>query len=292
MKPVLAAAILLLMILPAVRLEAETTQPLPVFFNKLYNRNKPRIDFILADTITNGLNNAGARNVGTYSREKIVPVIFYHLLFASSNAVNCAKGGVLNIPYFWHWVSPNPRHELIYLPSSAPLKEVKAPAGFEKYRSYSDADRTPYLYLSNLVSDSPLFSHPQCGSFFTFGWCSEREMAFSNLLSQFGYKMKIRQEGIHVWSEALVDVEENCRAGKLIIMVDNTFNIVRFSMLAKPESIWRLDFGHGTQVTWYNRKALSSDEMQKVRSIRVSEKASARISDLVEDWLKIRRREQ
>jgi hypothetical protein len=286
MKPVLAAAILLLITLPAALLEAETRQPIPVFFNQLYNRDKLRIDSILADTITNGLKNAGANNAGNKSRDKITPIIFYHRLFTSTNAVNCTKGGVLNIPYFWHWVSPNPRHELIYLPSSTPLKEVKAPAGFEKYRSYADADRTPYLFLSNLVSDSALFNHPQCGSFFTFGWCSEREMAFSNLLSQYGYKMKIKQEGIHVWSEALVDIEEEGGTGTLAVVVDNTFDVVRFKMLTTTESKWRLDFGHGPQVNWYNRKALSPEEIQKVKGIPVSEKAAARISSMVENWLK------
>lgn len=285
MKPVRIAPTLILILILVIPIATEAAQPLPIFFNQLYNRNKFRIEAIVSATITNGLKKAGAKVSSPNNREKITPIVFFHLLFTSSNAVNCSKGGILDIPYFWHWVTPNPRHELIYLPSSTLLKEIKAPDGFEKYGSYADADRTPYLYLSNLVTDAPLFNHPKCGSFFTFGWCSEREMAFSNMLSQCGYKMKIKQEGIHVWSEALVEIEKEKAIGKIIIMVDNTFNTVHFERLSIAESKWMKDFGPGAQVRWYNKKALAPDELQKVRGISVGEKAAARIEGLVDDWL-------
>jgi hypothetical protein len=282
MRLPLAAALLTLTLLS---LEAGTAQPLPVFLDHRYERNKICIDSLLAPAVTNGLKNAGVRLSGDEAREKIDRIIFCHPLFTSKNAVNCAKGGILEIPYIWHWVTPNLRHDIICLPASTALNKAKAPAGFEKYASYADIDRTPYLFLSNLVSDSALFSHLQCGSFLAFGWCIKREMAFSNLSSQCRYKIKIKQEGIHVWCEALVDVEEKSGTGRLVITVHNTLNIVHFKKLTASESEWRLDFGLGPHVNWYNKKALAPDEVKKVRRIPVNDKAAARINGMVEAWL-------
>ena len=66
--------------------------------------------------------------------------------------------------------------------------------GYKKYKSAADADRRPYLYLKDLVSKKNKYYHPECSGFYTFGWCSEREMAFNCLLAIMGYKCKIKQE--------------------------------------------------------------------------------------------------
>ena len=47
----------------------------------------------------------------------------------------------------------------------------------------------------------------------TFGWCSEREMAFGALMAELGVSTKIKQEGIHVWSEMLVSPRRRRRRG-------------------------------------------------------------------------------
>jgi len=285
MKYAEITAFLFLVSLLTIRAFADGSQKLPVFFNQLYEENKARIKPVLLPIAANGLKKTGLNAASLKDEDKILRIMFFHLLFTSTNAVDCTDGGILNIPYFWHWVNPNPRHALIYLPTSKPLIKTKAPEAFSKYHSYADVDRTPSLYMSNLVTDSPLFSHPKCGRFFTFGWCSEREMAFSNLLSLYGYKVKIKQEGIHVWSEVLVDIQEEKEIKKIILTVDNTFNVIDFRMLKASETEWLQDLGTGAQVLWYNRKALSPDERQKVKSISVSTEAVARISGLVNEWL-------
>ena len=39
---------------------------------------------------------------------------FLHELFTNTSASNFNASGVLEIPYFWHWVEPNPRDDIVY----------------------------------------------------------------------------------------------------------------------------------------------------------------------------------
>jgi len=77
-----------------------------------------------------------------------------HKLFTSKNASNGSHGEILNIPYFWHWINPNPRYEITLLSTNQKLNTIKSPAAFSKYKSYADIDRTPYLFLSELLSEN------------------------------------------------------------------------------------------------------------------------------------------
>lgn len=262
-----------------------SAENLPRFMGKLYSDNKAEIDAILMKTYTEGMAQVDANPENDQNKSKVIPLIFYHLLFTCTDATDCTRGGILEIPYFWHWVSPNPRHELLFVPSSEPLVKTEPPEGYRKYKSYADVDRTPSLYLSNLVSDSALFYHPRCGDVYTFGWCSEREMAFSCLMSLLGYEVKIKQEGIHVWSETLLEIRCEVGTERVIMKIDNTFNTVSFGKLGVSEKVWKSDFGNGTQVKWYNQKALSSKELDKVKNIETSKAAEKRISGKVKVWM-------
>ena len=221
---------------------------------------------------------------------KILTNFFYNNLFTSDNASDCTAGGILNIPYFWHWVEPNPRHQIIFKPDSKLLKLVGPPNGFEKYKSYADVDRLPRLYLSDLVSESPKFCHPSCGCFFTFGWCSEREMAFTLLMTTLGYECKVKQVGIHVWSEIYLRLvgknRKNKKDNRVIAKIDNTMNSVVFLNAETDYAKWKKDFGNGTHVKWYNSNAHSATEISAVKSIQISKSAEKRIENLVNEWIK------
>ncbi len=72
--------------MPALRLPRESrpasgSEPLPLFFRTL------AIEF---------QESFEARNPGAFEA------------FCAGHGV---RGGLLRIPYFWHWVEPNPRHE-------------------------------------------------------------------------------------------------------------------------------------------------------------------------------------
>jgi len=156
-------------------------------------------------------------------------ISFLHDLFTSSSASDFVAGGILDIPYLWHWEDPNPRHFITFLPNSVSLSKVSPPDEFSRYKTYADIDRTPVLYLNDLFSDKPKYYHEEFGEFYTFGWCSEREMAFNSLLSlyAFGYDCKIKQEGIHVWSEIWIEfINNDGTYSDIIVRVDNTFDTI------------------------------------------------------------------
>jgi hypothetical protein len=255
---------------------------LPGFFSEIYKNHKEKIESKFYDSYSQACCELGIEPKNKKNREKITPLFFYHKLFTSVNATDCTTGGILNIPYFWHWIDPNPRHKIIYKPGSKKLKFIAPPHGFKKYKSYADIDRLPGLYLSDLVTESPKFYHPSCGSFYTFGWCSEREMAFNTLLTILGYECKVKQEGIHVWSEIYMILEGNNKKSiTSAVKVDNTFDTITFILIKIQKEKWEKDFGNGTQVKWYNLKSHSSSEIEAVRNIQVSDNVSKRIETLI-----------
>lgn len=262
---------------------AETN--LSSFLDELYNTHKGQIHSMYQRFIQKKLEKYAIDSGGQEVREHLFRLTFYHMLFTSTDAVNCSKGGILEIPYFWHWVEPNPRYSIRYIPDSMPLVKTVPPKGFEKYKSFADIDRTPAIYLKNLVTDSALFSHPDCGDIFTFGWCSEREMAFSCLMTVSGYNAKVKQAGIHVWTEILIDVKPAQGSGCLIVKIDNTFNSIDCEILKDSPSAWKKEFGEGAQVAWYNKKALSENELTAVKNIITSETAKKRIGRKVTEYL-------
>jgi hypothetical protein len=157
---------------------------------------------------------------------------------------------------------------------------IPPPEPYTRYRTCADVDRVPVLYLSDLVGDFPKYTHPDCGSFFTFGWCSEREMAFVAVMAEFGYRGKVRQSGIHTWSSLWCPCErsDGTRVA-LTAHVDNTFDTVRWEAVPAGTSLsgWLGDVGRGTEIAWYNRVARSPEQSAGLRACRVSDAARDRI---------------
>ncbi len=252
---------------------------LPEFIEKLFEENALeyvpiRHDEYLAFCTDRWINFADTSNMRSYYF-----IQFVHELMTGSSATDCAVGGILRIPYFWHWVNPNPRYSIVRLPDSISLADVDPPAQAGQYKSLADIDRTPVIYLSDLVTVQPGYSHPGCGDFHTFGWCSEREMAFCTLMKTLGYRCKTTQSGIHTWSEVLLtfmDFDSNKVC--LQCQVDNTFNMIGWKLV--PDSAladWEQEVGDRTQIEWYNRVIRSDSELQSVRDIVVSDSAAFRI---------------
>ncbi len=174
-------------------------------------------------------------------------ILFYHKLFTSSGAIDGDRSGVLRIPYFWHWVANNPRYQIRSIRKSRRLKSIKPPPEYGKYKSFADIDRLPTLFYKDLFSPRQLYSHPDFGRFYTFGWCSEREMAFVCLVKGLGIKYgKVVVEGGHSWSEVLLTFH-NRKGRKVLYLctVDNTFDQVSFKRVSHQFNInkWFKDFG-------------------------------------------------
>jgi hypothetical protein len=222
--------------------------------------------------------------------EKYFTIKILHDLFTSQTASNCSKGEILNIPYQWHWVSPNPRHAIYFLDTKQLLSKTKPPLEFNKYNSYADIDRTPYLFLSDLVNETPKYYSASCDTFSTFGWCSEREMAFVALTKLVNYEGKVVAEGNHSWSEFVIKLKKtNGEFQNFKFIIDNTFNSFECQLIKNEEIAgWKLSLGNSSLAGWYNKKAKSSIELQKVSEYKVSQKAMARIEDNVVSYLNTR----
>ena len=221
-------------ILPAIASCSPCQCPMPDFFNQLYESHGSDYRKMKSDEYESLCQSQLLNLSDRINQENFYRIHFLHDLFTGAGASNFAAGGVLEIPYLWHWMEPNPRHSIVSLPDSVPLSTLKPPAEFSRYKTFADIDRVPSLYLGDLVSESPRYFHPDFGEFHTFGWCSEREMAFALLLSFRDYDGKIVQSEIHTWSELWIPFTGTDGSSmNLCAKVDNTFDSVTWAIIPK-----------------------------------------------------------
>lgn len=171
------------------------------------------------------------------------------------------EGGILGIPYVANYGKVNTRTEITK--GGIPIATVEYPP----YKSFADADRTPVLFYSDMVDTVP-YNHPSCGDFYTFGWCSEREMAFASASYALGYKPRIVVQGNHTFT--LVQV------GRTIYQVDNTFGQFKIWPNIMPSSTSRLE-------TWYNNKARV--QSQQLWNVPVTDASWQRIENQLIQYL-------
>jgi hypothetical protein len=262
----------------------ETTAPL--FFKNLiqnHYKNFASIDNSNYETFCSE-NNLSTED--TIIKQQFYTFEILHKLFTSKNASNGSRGEILNIPYFWHWINPNPRYEITAINTNQKLNTVKSPTAFSKYKSYADIDRTPYLFLSELLSEKPLYTAPNCDKFSTFGWCSEREMAFVCLLKTLNVKGKVITDNNHSWSEFVIPIAIKNKTIDFKVTVDNTFDSVSWLPISKKEIVtWEKQTYKG-QGNWYNEKANSEIEKQKINNLIVSGKSMENIEQAVVNYIK------
>jgi len=262
---------------------------IPVFISQLISNHTP--DFAKIDSINYlkfctfyQFKLKDSTNLNHYYTLKIL-----HELFTCKSPINCSKGEILNIPYFWHHITPNPRYLIYSTGNGKLLKELKPPKEFLSCASYADIDRTPALFLCDLFEANPKYYTADCDTFSTFGWCSEREMAFIYLLDLLHFKGKTVARGGHAWSELIVPF--NTTDNKTIhlnIKIDNTFDTVEPRFIKEDEfAEWEKYLGNTLECMWYNEMAHSKAEQQKVSTFLVSPKASSRMEESVVQYIRI-----
>jgi len=213
---------------------------------------------------------------------------FLHELFTNSSASNFNTSGILKIPYFWHWGLPQDweyldRHDIILNSKSEKLINVQplqSPKVYRNYKSYSYMDRRPELFLSDLFSVNPKYSHSDIGNFYSFGWCSEKEPAFSSTLSLLDYEVKVYTSGIHSISKVLttfIDAEFDTLV--FDISIDNTFDNFSIDITKVVYEEWKMDIGESRDSKKYD--GWITDD---IRSISVNENAINRIDKLVKEF--------
>jgi hypothetical protein len=242
-----------------------------VFFRNLISYHKTKLlskDSALYELFCsdNFLLKNDSTNIQHFLEIKLI-----HDLLTAQGAVNGSTGNILNIPYFWHWTKPNPRHSIHSLKHNKALNTIKPPAGYGKYATHADIDRTPALFWTELFSSEPLYYQTDCDTFNTFGWCSEREMAYVCMMEILGHSGEIIVSGNHSWSEIESEfVKTDHQKKKIKLSVDNTFN----------GFAWNQAVGNKTQgptTKWYNEKASSETEKANVKSVMVSPQVASDI---------------
>ena len=259
----------------------------PDYFEGLYNRYSAQISKRYSRDYNRAVRELGLED-NNQNRKKYFQIIFYHELFTGKYCIDFTYGGVFKIPYVFHWTDPNPRHDIISLKHNKKLSSVSPPPEFSRYKSFADIDRVPSLFIGDLFSEEPKYYHPDCGSFYTFGWCSEREMAFNALLTLLGYTCKIRQEGIHTWSEIWIAHKKSDGSSvNAVVIIDNSVDLVNWEKAPAgfTKERWLNDCGEGTQIEWYNKKARSKDELEKLKSMTIKGEQIKWIEKCVRDWL-------
>ncbi|MCF8307361.1 MAG: hypothetical protein K9I80_13090, partial [Ignavibacteriales bacterium] len=226
-------------------------------------------------------------DISDISREELLKLFFFHKLFTCSSCIDGNNTGIWQIPYFWHWVEPNPRYEIVLLPDSLRLNEIKPSAEYNAYKTFADIDRTALLFLNDLFSDDREYYHPLCGKFKTFGWCSEREMAFNIILKLYGYECKIVASGNHSWSEFYGNYKySDDKAVRLVIEIDNTFDVFRIQKC--PENFkladWQKKQGTSDLAKWYNDKANDSDVLNKFNTFEISSDRITELDEMVREY--------
>lgn len=266
---------------------------LPAFFDEIYQESLPTYASLKEESYHSFCSTYNLASTHETNRSTYLRICFLHELLTGSGASNCTRGGMLRTPYFWHWVTPNPRHRILSLPDSVLLVSVSPPPAYGQYQTCADIDRVPALYFSDLVSESPHYAHSDCGAFFTFGWCSEREMAYVALLGALGYHGKVVQSDIHTWSVLwcpLIGAEGNDAV--LEARVDNTFDSISWEFVDPSATLetWLTDVGSGSTIDWYNRMAHSADQRAQLEMIDVGPAARNRIRQLVRSGMRSRGR--
>ena len=229
------------------------------FFNKIYNEYKDDCykKYDIEDFLFHSQNDIDYNK--ELDDEIIYKLYFLHQLFTTNNAKDCSASGILEIPYFWA-VSRNN--------ISAPKKSKML-------------DRTPEVFLSDLVSIEPKYSHEECGAFHTFGWCAEREMAFVALLRNMGFKADVIASNGHAWTQ--VKIHLNTTSGYLFITIDNTFNDFFIGEYVMPSVHDCKSYDYNCEVClmekYYNPKA-----NKKIDNIIVSTISAKRIRTQIDNY--------
>lgn len=275
--------------LPFRTMNGTEQQTLETFFPELFaTYQKPYLR--LRNPDITGVIRQFRLDKGKETRYRIAFLFFLHDLFTGSGVRNGKTGGLLGIPYYKHWTIPNPRHALVRSSDGTPLTALKPPGTHSRYDTLADLDRTPDIYLGDLVRGPEQYRSPEGKTFSTFGWCSEREMAFTALLTLYGYEAKIIQRGSHTHTEVRLTLADPKGAPvPLIISVDNTFDKIRIQRDAAPEKAfeeWAFDdIGAGTFIIWYNERARDPLLLDTLRQMAVTPEAQVALQSRLESRL-------
>lgn len=271
-------------------IQSYKAETIPGFFNEVLHQHRSDFKVIYKEDFNNISSQFKIATGDTNNQTTFYTFKFIHALFTSQEAADCSKGEILNIPYLWHWVIPNPRNEVYMISKKEKLSKIEPPNEFYAYKNYADIDRTPFLFLGDLFSERPSYYSVSCDTFSTFGWCSEREMAFVCLLEILGFKGKVVASGNHSWSEFKIPmIVSEGKTQMFKIKVDNTFNIIEWnSFQDNPAGSWENTLGDAELSKWYNDKAHSDKEKQKIKNFKPYQQSIEHIEKNLVEYINLK----
>ena len=252
---------------------------IPIIISKLYSNHIK--DFMIIDSIEffsfcskYTINPKDTSNINKYFTIKIL-----HDIFTCFSATNCSSGEIINIPYFWHVIKPNPRYEIQSTENGKLLKDIKPPKEFSKFKTFADIDRTPVIFLTDMFETKQKYYTSTCDTFSTFGWCSEREMAFGCITDLLNYKVKIVGKGNHCWTEFIISLNTiDNKTKSFNVKIDNTFNEFEWEESNNINIVkWDQYIGNIPDAKWYNREIHSQENKKRLNNFIVSQQAINRI---------------
>jgi hypothetical protein len=252
--------LLLLCLAPLVG-QAQTTAT--VFVEKLVNIEMTLQDVYLRSEFDRFTSKHLDVEQNDYNYEQFARIIITHQLFTANGSYD---GSMVmdDMPYMSHYVEPNPRSQI--RKDNILIDDLRY-----NNKSLAYIDRTPDLYLSDFFSDSK-YTHPVYGTFSTFGWCSEREMAYAVVLNSLGYNTFIHAPGIHAWTAVKVLFQGYDTSIIYSAGVDNTYNSTSWSMWVEPT-------GYSSDLEQYYNKSVNKYS-SLLENIYVSPVRSKEISNL------------
>ena len=110
-------------------------------------------------------------------------------------------------------------------------------------------------------------------------------MAFISLVSLLGYTGKVKAEHGHSWSELIIAAPmTDGTKQNFLVRVDNTFDSVFWEKISRADlRKWQQNMGDSSTQRWYNKKALSTTEQQKIKDFIVP---SAVSKELEKDFVR------
>ena len=143
-------------------------------------------------------------------------------------------------------------------------------------------ERTPFLF-----SAKPKYYSVSFDNFSTYCWCIERELAFVCLLELLNYSGKVVPEGNYNWSDFINSISSQTGEIKIIkVIVDNTCNGIYWDEINANE-IENLEMYqvNSSLANWYNLRAQSQNEKQRINNFIESIQATVRIEKSIVNYL-------
>ena len=101
------------------------------------------------------------------------------------------------------------------------------------------------------------------------------------LLQILKYNAKVKAENGHSWTEIIIPFYSlNYKKIYFKIKIDNTFDKISFHSISKKNiNKWESDLGKSKTQIWYNDKAFSKTEQDKISTFVIDSKISAKLEN-------------